>query len=210
MLRKIAIDSRLMPVIVSLNQSDANDPQNQLKLKTQQQNQQIKLVNSRVTFKPPTTTTATTTTTTSNLNDNENVNNTQSSDGQNTLNSSPSPIKTFQLQKSSPILKQVSFTYNPQNMHNMKIIHPSSSSNNSPSTSFLNTIPINSNNSNDLQHTLDKSASTKFIVTSSSASSPIQRNSQLQQQPGKNVATTLSSSTVMSISKPSLIIKKDE
>lgn len=65
--RKIAIDSRLMPVIVTLNQNDANDPENQLKLKTQQQNQQIKLLNSRVTFKP-------TSNATSNMNDIGNVN----------------------------------------------------------------------------------------------------------------------------------------
>ena len=57
LLRKIVIDSRSMPVIVTLNSSDTNDLnqqqniQHQLKLKSQQQSKQIKLINNRVTLK---------------------------------------------------------------------------------------------------------------------------------------------------------------
>lgn len=150
LLRKIAIDSRSIPVIVTLNSSESNDlnqqqtVQHQLKLKSQHQNKQIKLVNSRVTLKPAITNNK-------DLSDGSNNEGSKFNTCSNTTESSDptipqpnnSPIKTFQLQKSSPMLKQVSFAYNNQNINNFKTIQTTSNNSN-----ILNTMPINNQSAN--------------------------------------------------------------
>lgn len=166
--RKIAIDSRSMPVIVTLNSSDPNDVtinhqqqsmQNQFKLKSQQQNKQIKFINSRVSLKPAIT---------NSTNDNQ-IDNTQVTESVSTT----SPIKTFHLQKpNTKILKQLSFPY----VHNIKpnLIHSTNSSN------ILSTVPINqsslpSTNDSSNQKTdfspIDITSTSKFLVTSNAQKS---------------------------------------
>lgn len=204
LLRKIAIDSRSMPVIVTLNSGDSSDLnqqqqqtiQHQLKLKSQQQqqqqNKQIKLVNSRVTLKPAIT---------NSNNIQTNNNESESTDNLNPTSSGISPIKTFQFQKSSPMLKQLSFSYNSQNI---KTISPSSHS----SSNTLNTIPINNSitNTNSAEPNNSQQAdisSTKFLVTSSSSSSP--KRSQARSITPSNTTT----SNPNLVPKPSFVIKKN-
>jgi len=195
LMRKIAIDSRSMPVIVTLNSAgDTNDLnhqtiQQQLKLKShqnqqQQNNKQIKLVNSRLTLKPAIT--------------NNNNNLTEKIKNDNLKNDTASPIKTFQFQKSSPILKHLSFhTYGSQNQ--IQGIKPTLSSN---STNILSTIPINSSNvkpttSNLLNTDLVGNDGTKSFVVNSS-----QIGTQIRQ--GIGIQSNIGSTTIM---KPSFVIK---
>jgi len=142
-----------MPVIVTLNSSDPNDTthhqqqsmQNQFKLKSQQQSKQIKLINNRVSLKP-----AITNSTNDNPTDNlQNQINTESI----STTTTASPIKTFQFQKpNTQMLKQLSFPYNSQSIHNIK--------------PMLSTVPINQPSS-----PLDIASTQKFLVTSSNQKS---------------------------------------
>ncbi len=199
LMRKIAIDSRSMPVIVTLNSAgDTNDLnhhtiQHQLKLKSQQNqqqpqtNKQIKLVNSRVTLKPAIT------------NSTNNVTETIKND--NLQNNNASPIKTFQFQKSSPILKHLSFTYGSQNK--IQGIKSTLGSNN---TNILSTIPINSNNvkastsSGSITDVVSNDGTKSFVVNS--------MQSQIGTQIRQGIGIQSSSSGSTSILKPSFVIKK--
>ena len=205
LLRKITIDPRSMPVIVTLNSNDndsvstqpvqtqqPNMHQNQLKIQAQQQiqqNKQIKLLNSRITFKPAITNSNNTHNNMSGPIQNSNsMENSPAKSTTNVLNGvSMSPIKTttlqLQLQKASPLLKQLNLN-----------VSGSCSGNGTSSNSGTNQIISNSQNIISTSPISNYSSSSSITGHVSSA--------------GGSSFTNSSSMPSLSILKPSKIIKK--